>query len=320
MPMRVTLRQFTYFVSIADAGSMSVAASHLNVAPTALSLQMKALEETLGVPLLERHSRGVRPTEAGQEFLVRARQILDLVADTRALMAARARRTKRPVRLGVPPAVARLLGVEAVLGAATALDGTMLLITEAWSTDLVKRLAEKDIDFILGYGLVPCDEIAVIDLLEEDFVFAASPAIAGGEGPVGLSEVLASDLIFYGEKSVGLRALRAEVDRAGLVLENKREVASINVWRAFLCRGLGTAVTPFGAVVDEHERGEITVREIADSPVTARLSLATRRDGLGADDVQAFIAFVTDLVLAQHTRIGSLCRVLAPAAGTRSRT
>src|SRR5258708_39788778 len=59
-------RQLRYFVKIVDAGSFSRAASVVHVAQPALSQQIAELEERLGVMLLQRSARGVRPTAAGE--------------------------------------------------------------------------------------------------------------------------------------------------------------------------------------------------------------------------------------------------------------
>jgi len=57
-------RHLHYFVSVVDAGSFSRAASTIHVAQPALSQQIAQLEEQLGVSLLLRSARGVRPTAA----------------------------------------------------------------------------------------------------------------------------------------------------------------------------------------------------------------------------------------------------------------
>jgi hypothetical protein len=61
----MNLRQLKYFVSVVEAGNMTRAAEQLHVAQTALGMQIRQIEEDLGVALLVRHSRGVEPTEAG---------------------------------------------------------------------------------------------------------------------------------------------------------------------------------------------------------------------------------------------------------------
>src|ERR1700723_57387 len=69
-------RQLRYFVKIVDAGSFSRAASLVHVAQPALSQQIAELEERLGVMLLQRSARGVRPTAAGEILYKEAMAIL----------------------------------------------------------------------------------------------------------------------------------------------------------------------------------------------------------------------------------------------------
>jgi LysR family transcriptional regulator, nitrogen assimilation regulatory protein len=69
-------RQLRYFVKIVDAGSFSRAATVVHVAQPALSQQVAELEERLGVMLLQRSARGVRPTAAGEILYKEASEIL----------------------------------------------------------------------------------------------------------------------------------------------------------------------------------------------------------------------------------------------------
>lgn len=95
------IRQIRYFVAIAERAHFSQAAAHLHVAQSALSRQMKLLEEEIGTPLFDRLPRGVRLTPAGRFFLDEARGILAQLgrvsAQTRAAATGRAGR----LRLGV---------------------------------------------------------------------------------------------------------------------------------------------------------------------------------------------------------------------------
>ena len=65
----MNFRQLNYFVRVIDAGNMTRAAEQLNVAQPALGMQIKQLEEELGVALLVRHSRGIRANGCGSHSL-----------------------------------------------------------------------------------------------------------------------------------------------------------------------------------------------------------------------------------------------------------
>lgn len=76
------IRQLKYFLAIADEGQITGAAKRLNIAQPPLSQQLKHLEEELGVKLVERGSRRIQLTDAGQILRNRAEQILELTEAT----------------------------------------------------------------------------------------------------------------------------------------------------------------------------------------------------------------------------------------------
>jgi LysR family hca operon transcriptional activator len=89
------LRHLRYFIAVAEAGSMTVAAEHrLHTAQPSLSRQIRDLEQEVGVPLLTRGARGIALTAAGQAFLEHARLAL---AQTEAAVQA-ARRAAHPAK------------------------------------------------------------------------------------------------------------------------------------------------------------------------------------------------------------------------------
>ena len=61
-------RHLFYFVKIVEAGSFSQAARTIHVAQPALSQQIAELEASLGIVLLQRSARGIKPTVAGQKL------------------------------------------------------------------------------------------------------------------------------------------------------------------------------------------------------------------------------------------------------------
>jgi LysR family hca operon transcriptional activator len=77
MEMRMELRHLRYFVAVADAGSLTVAAEEsLHTSQPSLSRQIRDLEDEVGAQLLKRTARGIELTPAGRAFLDQARLVL----------------------------------------------------------------------------------------------------------------------------------------------------------------------------------------------------------------------------------------------------
>lgn len=72
----MSLTPLRYFDEVFRTGSIRVAAERLNVAPSAISRQIRNLESEFGLPLFERHARGVVPTSAGELYARYAREAL----------------------------------------------------------------------------------------------------------------------------------------------------------------------------------------------------------------------------------------------------
>ena len=72
----MTIIQLEYLLAVANCGSFSAAAEHCFVTQPSLSMQIKALEEELGVVLLDRSKKPVIPTEAGEVVLEQVRETL----------------------------------------------------------------------------------------------------------------------------------------------------------------------------------------------------------------------------------------------------
>ena len=74
------LYQLKAFVTIAREGNLTRSAEQLHLSQSALSTQVKSLEESLGVRLFDRSSRGMKLSEQGQSLLRRAEEALDVTA------------------------------------------------------------------------------------------------------------------------------------------------------------------------------------------------------------------------------------------------
>jgi LysR family transcriptional regulator for metE and metH len=73
--LRVTLKQLRALAAVVESGTISAAARRLNLTPPAVSLQLRALEDAAGMPLVERGNDRLRLTDAGHEILKTTKRI-----------------------------------------------------------------------------------------------------------------------------------------------------------------------------------------------------------------------------------------------------
>ncbi|MFI1682113.1 MULTISPECIES: LysR family transcriptional regulator [unclassified Streptomyces] len=177
--MDLELRHLKTIRAIADAGSLTKAATALGLAQPALSAQLKRIERALGGPLFERGQYGVRATALGEFVLARARVVLPAVTGLR-------EEAQRFVRTWEGGAGFRLGGIHGpLLGAlvdrlAAAYPGVPVSTHTSWSErELASRTAEGRLDFALvgtcGASAPPESELLVWREVARDPVFVMLP-------------------------------------------------------------------------------------------------------------------------------------------------
>lgn len=199
-----TLRALECFVAVADAGSITAGAARLHLSQPALSHQLASLEAEIGTPLLERQSRGVRPTPTGRAVLVDARATL--AAAGRVLTTGRALAAGTEGRLRLACAESLTVPLLApTLRAWTRKYRTVDLdLTEFASADaMADAVTNGDVDLAVG----PASERyagTVVDLGTEDVVavvpegldLADSDAVSGTSWPGGPSSTTTPPTVY----------------------------------------------------------------------------------------------------------------------------
>src|SRR3954464_10435966 len=103
--MAIELRLLRYFTAVAEEGHVGHAAARLFISQPALSQQIRALEEQVGVPLFTRHARGVALTEAGEVLLAEAREVLARSDRLEEAIDELGRGETAGLRVGIPPGI-----------------------------------------------------------------------------------------------------------------------------------------------------------------------------------------------------------------------
>jgi LysR family transcriptional regulator, nitrogen assimilation regulatory protein len=103
--------QLKTLIHVAELGSLSKAADRLNIAQPALSRQIRLLEEELGVPLFERHGRGMVITAAGRDVLEHAARVMEELDAIRSSASGGYSSFRGVVTVGTTPTVASIATV-----------------------------------------------------------------------------------------------------------------------------------------------------------------------------------------------------------------
>lgn len=185
-PDRAGLRdldELRTFVQVVDSGSMTAAGRVLGQTTNVISRRLGRLEERLGVPLAQRTTRRLQPTEEGRRLYVRARRILDEVATAEAEVRGVAEELTGEIRLSVPTLAAeRLRPVLATFLAAHPSVDLRLFVTDRPSSAVLGDIAEQGLDAALLIGPVPPSSLVTRRLSRARSFFAASRTYVAAHG------------------------------------------------------------------------------------------------------------------------------------------
>ncbi len=170
----MNIRDLQYLVAVAELQHFGRAAERCHVSQPTLSMQIRKLEDQLGVALFERSGRRVLITGAGEQIVERARI---LIRDYEELQSV-ARRLKDPTaghyRLGVFPTLAPYLLPRVIPAIHAEYPRLRLLLLEEKTELLLARLRRGQIDLALLALPVPGDDLYCKTLFDEPFCLAAS--------------------------------------------------------------------------------------------------------------------------------------------------
>lgn len=260
----MTIRQLQYFLRIAELRSFSKAAAYLHVAQPALGLQVRKLEDELGVKLLNRHSRGVTPTEAGLLLREHALVILRQVERARLSVTDLAGPPRGKIAVGVTPTLNLILATQLVERCRRDCPEVSLSIVDAMSEDLMERVENDRLDIAYSYNPSAGRGLVCEPLISEDLCLIGP---AGEESTkrrtASISELTGLPLILTSATS-GLRTLvEAAAAAKNIEISIALEIDSVIATKEMVAKGIGYAILPLGAVRREVEDGRLTARPFA---------------------------------------------------------
>ncbi len=265
------LRQLQSFVAVARHGNVTRAAEEEYVTQSALSQQLKRLEDEAGVRLLTRTSRGVELTAAGSDLLAHAERVLAEVAAARAALAEHADVTRGVARVATTAADgARLPGALASFHARE--PAIRVALRHAVAGDLPALLRRGGAD--LALGALAGDQVAGLDVDE----LAPEPLHAigapGQTPPASVDEMRGRALILPEPGSALRDHIVAACEAAGFGPVVLFEVSDPAAIRELTSAGLGVSVAPASWL--EQPGAEVSAARLGDHCLRLSLLASTQ--------------------------------------------
>lgn len=268
------------FVTVCRLGSLSAAAAELSHTQSAVSRQIAGLERQIGVPLVERHARGVRPTAAGEVF--RRHALATLHEADRAVRAARDVRDgafSRPLAVGAAPSLAAGIVPEAIRALLEQTGSVRWSLVPGLSAQLHQRVIGGDLDIAVvtdappGLAHDPRVERRFLGLDEMVVVLPAGHPQAG-EGMVHIRTL--ADQTWAEDNDGSAALLRQHAARAGVSARIDLTAADLLGKLALVATGHAIALIP--GVLTCALRADVTTVGLVDPPTRGIYTIAPRRD------------------------------------------
>lgn len=266
------LTRLRYFAAVAETGSFSRAAAALHLTQPSLSRQVKLLEAELGQALLERHGRGVVPTEAGTALLAHARSIFDLAERARSDMLERQQNPRGRLTIGLPPRVALVITADLVERFHARYPQAGITIVEDLSLRLREWLIGGRADLAIVFDPPPSPRVQEETLLREPLVLVSRRPLPD---KLRLADVVQHRLVMPSAPHALRRVLEEHTAPRGHSLDVLAEVDSVQTVLSLVARGVADAVLPASAPRHWVHGTPLHVGAIQAPVIRNRLVLAT---------------------------------------------
>jgi DNA-binding transcriptional LysR family regulator len=237
----VDLRYLQSFVTVVEFGSLAEAARRLDLTPAAIAARVHALEEDIGVALVKRAGRSVKPTEAGVKILDRARSLLREVRDLRAV--AGDGTALGELRLGMFQSAMTGMLPQVLKGLYAQYPGLNVFVEPGGSIELCRQVASGALDAaIVVEPQFPvaktCEWRA---LVEEPLIVIAPVALAGRSA----HDLLRNEpYICYARAVLGGQLADRYLRDHGIRPQHRLEIDGLMAVGALVAQGLGVGLVP----------------------------------------------------------------------------
>lgn len=310
-------RHLRAFTALADTGSFSLAAEAVHLGQPALSQAIAKLEETVGVRLIERTTRSVRLTPAGEEFLVEARRVLEAYERMMLRGTEWAHLRRGRIELLTVPSMAHRLLPALVREFTATHDGVSIAFHDHPDPVLRQRLERGEGDLAILSQSGPVATPDLLPFLRDRFrVVLPREHPLASRAVIEASQLAAERLILLRRGALFRSYMDAVISGLPLVQE-PMEVDQSGTLAGMVEAGLGVSLLP-ALSCPSPALHSVVSRPLARPEVSRIMAFALPPDREPMPAVQAFVRSAFDYLAANVDKLPEGCELL-PASPQKVR-
>ncbi len=289
-----TLQQMRLFESVARHGSITRAAEEAHLSQPSVSMQVRSLEEKIGLPLTEQHGKALHLTYAGEVVAAASRDILGRLGEMQATIEDMHREVAGPLSIAVV-STAKYFLPQLLGDFKRRFPRVEPRLQIANRETLLERIAANADDLYI-MGQTPEEEAVIAEpFLENVIVFAARPDHPlVGQANIPLARLAGEDIIHREPGSGTRQAVDKLCQASGVELATHMEFDDSEAIKQGVISGLGIAYLSLHALRLELAAGEIVVLDVEGFPLRRRWYAVHRRSKHLTNAAQGFLDFLKE--------------------------
>lgn len=275
--MDFSLHQLRIFRAVAQHRSYSRVAEELFISQPGVSMQIRALERTVGLPLFEKVGRSVQLTEAGSELLSYSERVFALLDEARVVMEELSGLKRGTVQVAASTTAGIYLAPRALGAFHQRYPGIHLSLDVVNRFTVQKRLLGNEVDLAIMGLIEDTHDLEVAEFLPNELVVIASPGHHFAKTARIPMETLATETFLLREAGSGTRTdTESLFARASIPLRVGMELRSMGAIKHGVAADLGIAIMPRDAIELELILGRLIILDVVGFPVRRHWSLVRR--------------------------------------------
>lgn len=284
------IRNLITFVRIAEVQNFSKSAEQLGYSQSAVTMQIKQLEDELHTQLFERIGKQVRLTQAGERLLPYALDILNLIRKAENIEQ-EPERIFGKLRIGTCESYVISILPPVIMEFGEICPHVEISTHTALVPDLFQMLRQNDIDilFFMDQRIYFPEWVKVSEQPEKIFFVASSNSVLAGKKHISIERLLQEPL-YLTEKGISYRyAMEQSLAAKGYELHPFLEVGNTDVITRFLLKNKGISFLPEYVVRDYLKDGRLTVLDTECDEIVMWSQLVYHRNKCVTPQMNLFI-------------------------------